>query len=191
MDRDPAPIVFVFGCPRSGTSYFAGLVRKTADLTEKIREGDNLHPYKMENGLYYLQRLFRRREVVFARTKRDLYGIFKSFRGIQKLVREGRDELKPLADNSDRQIFQYYKKEHDNFQSQRHNLKNVIEIDYSDPDVTGLEDYCPGITELFESSWKSKPFRPGRLSEGIKDQLEPDLIKKIDKALEDWEWPEK
>lgn len=160
------PIIFNFGCPRSGTTFIEEAFSYIPIHTQKIAEGNPLHPCISDSGLIALQDLYKNRKVVFVRTFRDPGEIFESFRAMDGSI--GKQDNK--------QIYLFIQSENHNFHKQKKEIK-FIEIDF---DKLKSEEYRVdistrigrevGICSHFLNAlnkYGHNPIRKGRLSMGI------------------------
>jgi len=174
------PIIFSFGCPRSGTTFIEEAFSYLPIHTQKIHEGSSLHPCQSDTGLLTLQDIYRNRKILFIRTFRDPIQIFESFRAMDGTVGKQKDE----------RIFDFIETEHKNFRKQK--LDNCVEIDFDALSTETHKEYIAhriGLRVLDKGRIKNvlnkyghNPIRKGRLSMGITESLLTDEEKQEIKA---------
>lgn len=167
------PIIFNWGCPRSGTTFIEEAFSYLPIHTQKIHEGNPLHPCKSDNGLITLQDLYRNRQVLFIRTFRNPIEIFESFRAMDGSVGKQNNE----------KIFDFIRTEYENYHKQKNKI-SCVEIDFDLLGTGGAEyrvershtiDARIGISDKKILNCLNKhgynPIRKGRLSMGITKSL--------------------
>lgn len=182
------PIVFSFGCPRSGTTFMQqALAKLKTPLTEKIGEGSLLHPCRSHDGLRTLSHLFASRPVVFVRTVRHPVEIAASFVAARHLTEEEPESFSGLAKNSDADVLRFVRSESVSVADQREHFAEtdwpheLIEVRYEDLSAKDYREIvaskivsASGVTDKEKwpliaklDTFGVRPTRPGRLSHGV------------------------
>ncbi len=169
--------------------------------SQKIREGDRLHPCQSNYGLISLAQLFRNDSVIFIRTVRDPAAIFESFyaaRIIPGMTRPPVQGMIRMQHNlgmvTDERIYQFIVKERANTEAQIQKAEKLpfrfqlIQVQYDelffepgqDRFLADLSHYIGDVRHVREAVkrlWGKSPVREGRLSAGIKESLLPEGMK--------------
>lgn len=182
------PVVFSFGCPRSGTTFLQrSLSVLTGALTEKIGEGSMLHPWRSPDGLTDLSHLFSSRRVAFVRVVRHPVEVAASFIATRGLAERDPGSFEGLAWNSSRDIVRYVRLEsasstvqcrkirendrgHDAIKVRYERLKDReyrSEVARRVCDAVGLGGDERGKLLRALDGFGKTSVRPGRLSHGI------------------------